>query len=91
MCTVDGAELSAVMPLPQKAGASRLTTIASISDSGAAAAIQGDAVAKLLQVLDASPDAGAQCVAAAVLSCIPCPGSPRCCRLKGYIESASLL
>ena len=51
--------LTAESPFLQKAGAQRLSAIASLSDSGALAAIKGDAIPKLLNMLKHSKDIGA--------------------------------
>jgi hypothetical protein len=45
--------------LPLQAGAQRLSALANLSDSGALAAIDGDAIPKLLHLLEHSDDQGA--------------------------------
>ena len=45
--------------LPLQAGAQRLSALANLSQSGASAAIDGDAIPKLLHLLEHSDDQGA--------------------------------
>ena len=52
---------TALCLLPLQAGAQRLSALANLSESGALAAIDGDAIPKLLHLLEHSDDQGATC------------------------------